>query len=105
LTNYHNSNDVNRSFIFQVKSVFTIGLFSNKPFLLAVAGSIIGQMLVIYSPPLQKIFLTEPLTLVDLLVLTSIASSVFIVSEIKKYFHRQAEKRRRRKEVYQDHVV
>uniref|UniRef100_T1KI74 P-type Ca(2+) transporter n=1 Tax=Tetranychus urticae TaxID=32264 RepID=T1KI74_TETUR len=28
----------------QIKSVFTIGLFSNKPFLFAVGGSIIGQI-------------------------------------------------------------
>ena len=47
----------------QTKSVFQIGLFSNKAFLFSVGGSIIGQLLVIYAPPLQKIFQTEPISL------------------------------------------
>ncbi|KAH7984689.1 hypothetical protein HPB52_023518 [Rhipicephalus sanguineus] len=46
----------------QTKSAFTIGLFSNRMFLLAVAFSVIGQMLVIYFPPLQRVFQTEALT-------------------------------------------
>jgi len=47
----------------QTKSVFTIGFFSNKMFLVAVTLSIVGQMLVIYFPPLQNVFQTEALTL------------------------------------------
>ena len=47
--------------IFQEKSVFEIGLFSNKMFLGAVVGSLIGQLLVIYFPPLQSVFQTEAL--------------------------------------------
>lgn len=47
----------------QTKSVFTIGLFTNKMFLVAVTLSIVGQMLVVYLPPLQSVFLTEALTL------------------------------------------
>ena len=46
---------------FQTKSVFTIGLLTNKMFLFAVCGSLIGQLLVIYAPPLQLIFQTEGL--------------------------------------------
>ena len=49
--------------LFQTKSVFTIGLSTNRVFLAAVGGSIIGQMAVIYFPPLQKIFQTEALYL------------------------------------------
>lgn len=48
--------------LFQTKSIFTIGLWSNKMFLVAVTLSVIGQMLVIYFPPLQRIFQTEALT-------------------------------------------
>ena len=44
------------------KSVFQLGLFSNKAFCLAVLFSIIGQLLVIYAPPLQYIFQTEALS-------------------------------------------
>ena len=71
---------------FQTKSIVEIGLFSNRMFMYAVGGSILGQMLVIYTPPLQAIFQTEALNAVDLLLLVSIASSVFILDEIRKLF-------------------
>lgn len=77
----------------QTKSAFTIGLFSNRMFILAVCGSVIGQMLVIYFPPLQRIFLTERLDLQDILFLVALTSSVFIFSELKKYVVRRWESR------------
>ncbi|KAG1714071.1 Calcium-transporting ATPase type 2C member 1 [Nymphon striatum] len=82
----------------QVKSVFTIGFFSNKMFLYTVSFSVIGQMLVIYFPPLQSVFQTEALPLKDILMLVALTSSVFVVSEFKKLFernfHRKADRRR-----------
>lgn len=45
----------------QTKSVFTLGLFKNNMFVLAVGLSLIGQLLVIYFPPLQQVFQTEAL--------------------------------------------
>ncbi|KAK0158524.1 hypothetical protein PV328_009517 [Microctonus aethiopoides] len=78
----------------QTKSIFSIGLLSNRMFLVAVTLSVVGQMLVIYFPPLQKVFQTEALTFKDLLFLTGLTSSVFIISEIKKLFERQWERRR-----------
>ena len=48
---------------FQTKSIFTIGLTTNRMFLFAVSGSLIGQMLVVYFPPLQRVFQTEGLYL------------------------------------------
>ena len=68
----------------QEESVFHLGFFSNVPFLIAVGFSLFGQMLVIYFPPLQSVFQTEALTLYDLLILTAIASSVWIVDEMRK---------------------
>lgn len=50
----------------QTKSIFTIGLWSNKMFLVAVALSVIGQMLVIYFPPLQRVFQTEALSAIGM---------------------------------------
>uniref|UniRef100_A0A8D0UNI9 Calcium-transporting ATPase n=1 Tax=Sus scrofa TaxID=9823 RepID=A0A8D0UNI9_PIG len=50
----------------QTKSVFEIGLCSNKMFCYAVLGSIMGQLLVIYFPPLQKVFQTESLSVLGL---------------------------------------
>ncbi|XP_076173184.1 secretory pathway calcium atpase [Ptiloglossa arizonensis] len=78
----------------QTKSIFTIGLWSNKMFLVAVTLSVIGQMLVIYFPPLQRVFQTEALTAKDILFLIALTSSVFTVSEITKFIERQLHRRR-----------
>ncbi|XP_076205145.1 calcium-transporting ATPase type 2C member 2 isoform X2 [Aptenodytes patagonicus] len=68
----------------QTKLIFEIGFFRNRMFLYSVLGSFLGQLAVIYVPPLQKIFQTENLGVLDLLFLTGLASSVFIVSEFVK---------------------
>ncbi|XP_009705010.1 PREDICTED: calcium-transporting ATPase type 2C member 2, partial [Cariama cristata] len=68
----------------QTKLIFEIGFFRNRMFLYSVLGSFLGQLAVIYVPPLQKIFQTENLGVLDLLFLTALASSVFIVSEFVK---------------------
>lgn len=70
-----------------------IGLFSNKMFLLAVGFSLVGQLAVIYFPPLQMVFQTEALTVWDLVFLVTLTSSVFIVSELKKWFERSMERK------------
>uniref|UniRef100_A0A8C4YR90 P-type Ca(2+) transporter n=1 Tax=Gopherus evgoodei TaxID=1825980 RepID=A0A8C4YR90_9SAUR len=56
----------------QTKSIFEIGLCSNKMFCYAVLGSIMGQLLVIYFPPLQKVFQTESLSVLGKKVFLSI---------------------------------
>ncbi|XP_078687863.1 calcium-transporting ATPase type 2C member 1-like isoform X1 [Branchiostoma floridae x Branchiostoma belcheri] len=68
----------------QTKSIFKIGLFTNRVFLYAVGGSIIGQLLVIYFPPLQRVFQTEALRFEDIVLLVALTSTVFIASEVKK---------------------
>uniref|UniRef100_A0A8C9K5C3 Calcium-transporting ATPase n=1 Tax=Panthera tigris altaica TaxID=74533 RepID=A0A8C9K5C3_PANTA len=68
----------------QRKLIFEIGFLRNPMFLYSVLGSILGQLAVIYIPPLQKIFQTENLGALDLLLLTALASSVFILSELLK---------------------
>ncbi|CAG9089011.1 unnamed protein product [Plutella xylostella] len=77
----------------QSKSIFAIGLCANKMFLLAVSLSLLGQALVVYCPPLQKIFVTEALTGHDLIFLVCLTSSVFFASEIKKVIERLLKKR------------
>lgn len=77
----------------QTKSVFQVGLFSNKMFVIAVTLSLVGQMMVIYFPPLQRVFLTEALTGNDIIFLVCLTSSVFIVSEVKKLIERTLKKR------------
>nr|XP_025716174.1 calcium-transporting ATPase type 2C member 2 [Callorhinus ursinus] len=68
----------------QTKLIFEIGFLRNPMFLYSVLGSILGQLAVIYIPPLQKVFQTENLGALDLLLLTGLASSVFILSELLK---------------------
>ncbi|XP_022904125.1 calcium-transporting ATPase type 2C member 1 isoform X1 [Onthophagus taurus] len=77
----------------QTKSVFSIGLFTNKMFLVAVTLSVIGQLLVVYFPPLQSVFQTEALTVWDMIFLTLLTSSVWVISEIKKLCERLLEQR------------
>lgn len=71
----------------ETKSVLRgeIGIFSNKMFNYAVAGSLVGQALVIYFPPLQNVFQTEALHFRDILRLLAIASLVFWVDEARKF--------------------
>ena len=65
-------------------------------FLYAVGGSLIGQLLVIYFPPLQAIFQTEALSGSDLLFLATLASSVLALDEVRKLFVRIFIKKRTR---------
>ncbi|XP_039083252.1 calcium-transporting ATPase type 2C member 2 [Hyaena hyaena] len=68
----------------QTKLIFEIGFLRNPMFLYSVLGSLLGQLAVIYIPPLQKVFQTENLGALDLLLLTGLASSVFVFSELLK---------------------
>ena len=74
----------------QDKSIFEVGFLSNKPFIIAVAFSLFGQLLVIYLPLMQWVFQTEALYFHDLVFLMAVTSSVFIVSEVKKWIQRNS---------------
>ena len=70
------------------KSLFTIGLFSNKYLLGAVALTFILQMATVYVPLLNPIFRTEPLTLNELLLTLVLSTVVFFAVEIEKLIKR-----------------
>ncbi|XP_053287967.1 calcium-transporting ATPase type 2C member 1 isoform X2 [Pleuronectes platessa] len=72
----------------QTRMVHEMGLCSNRTFCYAVLASIMGQLLVIYFPPLQNVFQTESLSFFDLLFLVSLTSSVCVVSEAIKKLER-----------------
>uniref|UniRef100_A0A7N8YPU6 P-type Ca(2+) transporter n=1 Tax=Mastacembelus armatus TaxID=205130 RepID=A0A7N8YPU6_9TELE len=72
----------------QTRMVHEMGLCSNRTFCYAVLASIMGQLLVIYFPPLQNIFQTESLSIFDLLFLVGLTSSVCMVSEAIKLVER-----------------
>ncbi|KAK0249527.1 hypothetical protein B0A54_15916 [Friedmanniomyces endolithicus] len=65
------------------------GKNGNKMFNYAVAGSLLGQGLVIYFPPLQRVFQTEALGLGDLVRLVAMASLVLWVDEGRKMWERR----------------
>ncbi|MGB7412830.1 MAG: cation-translocating P-type ATPase [Thermosynechococcaceae cyanobacterium] len=65
-------------------SVFKIGLFSNKPALLAVVITFVCQLLVMYVPALQHMFKTVPLSATDLGVSLGLGGLVFLSVEMKK---------------------
>ncbi|XP_010353932.2 LOW QUALITY PROTEIN: calcium-transporting ATPase type 2C member 2 [Rhinopithecus roxellana] len=72
----------------QTKLIFEIGFLGNRMFLYSILGSILGQLAVIYIPPLQRVFQTENLGVLDLLFLTGLASSVFMLSELLKLYEK-----------------
>lgn len=61
---------------------------ANRWLLVAIAGSLGLQFLVVYLPALQDAFSTAPLSLGDWLAATALASSVLWVSEIRKAVRR-----------------
>ncbi|WP_276502012.1 cation-translocating P-type ATPase [Terrimonas pollutisoli] len=76
----------------EIRSLFKLGLFTNKPLLLAVFGTVLLQLAVIYIPSLNKFFHTEPLTLVEMLAAFGISSLVFFVVELEKKVKRIVKK-------------
>ncbi|KAJ2707827.1 High affinity Ca2+/Mn2+ P-type ATPase-like protein [Coemansia sp. IMI 203386] len=68
------------------RSVFDFGLFSNTAFNFAVAGSLLGQLGVIYLPFLQRVFQTEALGFFDILKIVVLSSSVLWVDEAFKWW-------------------
>lgn len=68
-----------RTFLYQQ------GLLSNKPLLLAVAGTIFLQLGVVYIPLLNEIFRTEPLNLGELTFVCGMALIVFHAVELEKW--------------------
>jgi Ca2+-transporting ATPase len=70
------------------ESLFSLGLLSNKPLLLAILLSIAMQLAVLYVPFLQPIFGTGPLSLPELGFCVAVASVVFIAVETGKYVSR-----------------
>ena len=70
-------------------SLLLIGLFSNKPLLSAVALTLTLQLIVVFAAPLQPIFKTTGLTLMELLVCLLLPMIVLIAVEIEKWLVRR----------------
>jgi len=72
----------------QSKSIFQVGFFTNFNYLVAVGASLLGQVLVIYAPPLQSVFQTEALSFDDIVMIVTLTSTLFWVEEAKKMYNR-----------------
>ena len=70
-------------------SFFTQGVFSNPFLLWTVVVSVVLQLAIIYFPPLQEIFHTEALTLIELLVAFLLSGVVFWAVELEKFILRK----------------
>ncbi|MDD2932410.1 MAG: HAD-IC family P-type ATPase [Methylotenera sp.] len=71
------------------ESLFSIGIFSNRPLAAAVIVTFMLQMATIYVPAFNAIFKTEPLSVSELLVCMALSSIVFIAVEIEKMLIRR----------------
>jgi Ca2+-transporting ATPase len=70
------------------ESLFKIGLFTNRLMVIAIGTTFALQMLIIYFPPLQRVFKTEPLTAFELTGCLLASAVVFIILELYKYVRR-----------------
>ncbi|KEI12004.1 ATPase [Clostridium novyi B str. ATCC 27606] len=70
------------------KSIFEIGLFSNKPLILSILIGILLQNILIFIPPLSKAFSVYPLNLYDWIWVTILSLCPLVFNEIIKIFKR-----------------
>jgi P-type Ca2+ transporter type 2C len=66
------------------ESLFKIGFFTNKQLVLATGISFLLQMMVVYVPFLQMVFKTEPLGLLDWVLVVAISSFPLCAMELVK---------------------
>ncbi|HNU89174.1 MAG TPA: cation-translocating P-type ATPase [Ferruginibacter sp.] len=74
------------------QSLFSIGIFSNKPLIGAVLIALLLQFIITYTPFLQPIFQTESLSLYEFVIVGAASSLVFFAVEIEKIVSRRREK-------------
>lgn len=70
-------------------SLFQQGLFSNPYMVGAVLSTLVLQFVVIYVPFFQTIFETQALSLYEFALTILVASSVFVIVELEKFFKRR----------------
>jgi Ca2+-transporting ATPase len=76
------------------QSLFTIGVFSNKPMLIALLTTFTLQFMIIYLPICNEIFKTHPLTLSELGITLAASVLAFWAVELEKWIKRIRAKRK-----------
>ncbi len=71
------------------RSVFQMNPFSNMFLVGATVIVIFLQFVALYTPFLQKVLHTTPLSLSEWLIIIPVASSIILVEEIRKFFYRR----------------
>ncbi len=71
------------------RSLFRMGLLSNKPLLYSVLLTVALQLAVIYLPSGNKIFRTAPLPPRELFIAFLLSSVVFLAVEVEKFIRRR----------------
>lgn len=71
------------------QSLFSIGIFSNKPLIGAVMIALLLQFVITYTPFLQPIFQTESLSLYEFVIVGAASSLVFFAVEVEKIVSRR----------------
>ncbi len=72
----------------ETKSLFTIGLFTNRWLVAATILVLFLQFAIVYIPFMQYIFKTVPLSLSDWLLVVAVSFPIVIVEEVRKWFLR-----------------
>ncbi len=71
------------------KSIFQMNLFSNKFLVSATMIVIFLQLFAVYNPFMHKFLHTTPLLFSEWLIIISIAGSIILVEETRKFFYRR----------------
>jgi Ca2+-transporting ATPase len=71
-------------------SLASIGLFSNPALVVAILVTVLAQLAVIYLPPLNTVFRTQPLSGTQLAACFGIGSVVLVAVELEKFARRRA---------------
>jgi Ca2+-transporting ATPase len=73
----------------ETKSALSLSLLSNSWLLGGLLLANAMQILVVYAPPMNRIFHTTPISLPDFLLIGAVASIVLWVEEIRKFIARR----------------
>lgn len=71
------------------ESIFTIGLFSNKPMFSAIGMTVLLQLMVIYTPAFNRILHTQPLPFNELCICIAVSSLILWAVEGEKFLIRR----------------
>lgn len=73
----------------ETKSIFTLGLFANRWFLLAAGFVLVLQVSISHLAPLQYIFQTVPLSLYDWGIIIASSAPILLLEEVRKAIARK----------------